>query len=174
MRRYLLCAAMGIVVFGLAWAGWQMSGPSALAVTYQKFQAQGLEKKFCGGWLFEAVLGDSTVKVLNTFAGDGGLVMNCTTRADDLFNVTGVGSWKATGPQTVSSMALLFIQDFKGNLVMYEKVGNTSTLSDDGNRMEGSSVIYMYWADQDPLDPEEVPFVTVPVPGVVGRRIAIE
>ena len=175
MRRYLKFVAMGIVGLGLVWAGWRATGPSAQAITREMFQqVQGLEKKFCGGWIIRGDLGGTPIEVLQVYGGDGSIVMNCTTRADGLFNATGMGSWKATGPGTAASTTLIFIQDFDGKLLMYEKINNTMTLSDDGNQMEGGSVIFMYWAGQDPLDPEEVPFATVPVPGAVAQRIAVE
>jgi hypothetical protein len=175
MKRYVIFVAVGIVGLGLVWAGWRANGPSAFAITRERFAAmEGLEKKFCGGWLAKGDLGGTPIVVVETYGGDGSMVMNCTTRADGLFNVTGMGSWKATGHGTVAATVLLFIQDFQGNLLMYEKVNSTMTLCDDEDFMEGSSFIKMYWADQNPLDPEEVPFAAVPVPGVVAQRIAVE
>ncbi|MBN1441264.1 MAG: hypothetical protein JXA90_01080 [Planctomycetes bacterium] len=174
MRRYMAFVAVGVAALVLAWAGGKLTVSGSVAKADDgSGQAPGLTMRFAGGWLAEADLGGSSVEVLLLYAGDGSLAMNCTFQGNGLFNATGVGSWEVTGPQTVASTTLLFVQDVQGNLVMYEKIDNEMTLSDEGNRMEGASVIYLYWPGQDPLDPEEIPFATVPAPSVIARRIAV-
>jgi hypothetical protein len=65
------------------------------------------------------------------------------------------------------------IRDYSQNLICYEVGKLSMTLSDDGNRLEGDGVILIYFPGQDPLDPEEEPGFTIPVP-IDARRIFAE
>ena len=175
MRRYLAFLAVGIAALGVAWAAGGMDlGQTVAEAMDGAVSPPGLERKFTGGWLLDAYLGETPVQVVTALQAGGSLVANCTTRNDGRFNATTIGSWRPTSPRTMAATELIFIQDYEGNLFLYEKVNFEMTLSDDGNSMEGASLILLYWPDQDPLDPEEEPFVEIPVPVVTGRRIVVE
>lgn len=172
MKRSLTVVVVGIVGLVLAWAGWRTTGPSAFAITYEKFQAaQGLEKKIAGGWLMDVYESETPVEVLLALTEGGVLLLNDTTRYDGNFNSTAVGSWKPTGPGQMAAVLLCFVKDITGKLLFYEKGDLTMTLSEDGTSMEGIGVISFYLPGQDPLDPEETPLFAVPVPATAQRML---
>jgi hypothetical protein len=71
----------------------------------------------------------------------------------------------------VAITLLVLIEDPAGTLLNYEKV--VSELSIDGDEFSGPVAGYVYMPDQDPLDPEATPVVTL-TGSATGRRIQAE
>lgn len=135
--------------------------------------APGLEAKFSGGWLVTVHEPGGDVEVVLGLGGGGLTVINATFVPTGAFHATGMGSWKPVGPREVAVSMLLFARDSTMNLLYYEKGLLSLTLGDQGNWLAGPAVIYVYLPGQDPLDPEEEPFLAVPVM-VDARRIPAE
>lgn len=174
MRRYTAFTVVGIAALGLALVGGWLTLPGTFARSGKgPVGAPGLEMMFSGGWLMVVHEPGGDAEVCLGLGAGGLLVINDTTRLDENFNCTGVGSWMPIGPREITSSLLVFVRDTNGKLVFYEKGNMRMTLSDDGNRLEGPGVIYIYWPDQDPLDPAEEPAFTIDVP-VDAQRIPAE
>ena len=174
MKRYWICAAMGVVGLGLVWVGSRLNEPSAHAVTSQAFQqVQGLERKMSGGWFLYVYESETPAEVLMGLSAGGVEFINATPRPDGDFNCTGIGTWKAAAPNELTSTVIVFNRDLQQNLIFYEKAVSTMTLSDDGSTLEGIGMIYIFMPGQDPMDPEEVPVFQASVP-LAAKRIPAE
>ncbi|MBN1441521.1 MAG: hypothetical protein JXA90_02380 [Planctomycetes bacterium] len=175
MRRYLAFAVVGLAVLGLALAGGRLTLPETLARSSgSPVGVPGLETMFSGGWLLYGEEPSGTVEVLLALNGGGTTVINATPTPAELFNTTGIGSWKPVGPREVTASFMCFVRDYLMNLRVYERAVFSMTLSDDGNMLEGTAVIYIYPPGQNPLDPAVEPIVTVPDLPVWAYRIPPE
>jgi hypothetical protein len=106
------------------------------------------------------------------FTADGGMMMNNTSRAAGANQLrTTFGAWERIASDTVAFTTLVLIEDPDGKLMMYEKVVGELTLS--GDELSGPAVGYVYAPNQDPLDIEETPIVTLTGSGT-ARRIQVE
>ena len=173
MRKKMVLAVLLALVAPAVWLG--SSGNSG-----EGDHALGFGKQIAGGWLFVADLG-SPVEGLISFSADGGTMMCSSLRPagpnntggwmNTRYNTTSHGSWKRTGPKTVESVTLLFIQDNDGNTVMYEKVFLNGTLNDHGTKIEGTGLIQLIAQGNDPLDPAAPVLVSITVPSFSARPI---
>jgi hypothetical protein len=172
MRRYLALAAVGILALCLAWAGGRMTLPETLART--NLPPQGLGMKFVGGWSFDLYLGDSTtaVPILVTVSADGTIVTSGSPLAGGATVSTAHGSWKAVGHDTMvgTVQSLGYVPD--ASYGWYERGPLHWTLSNDGNRLEGTLLIGNYTPDQDYVT-DEPAYGLIPCT-CIGERIPAE
>lgn len=132
----------------------------------------GLGLQVAGGWHAVADLGAGPFEALLGLTADGGLVMSNTSRSGGAVKLnTSFGSWKRIGVRTIAATHLILIEDPDGNLRNYEKV--VSELVIDGDELSGPVVGLIYAPEQDPLDPEETPILTL-TGSVTARRVLPE
>jgi hypothetical protein len=173
MRKKMVLAVLLALAAPALWLGFRGNGGEG-------DYALGFGKQIAGGWLFVADLG-APVEGLISFSADGGAMMCSTLRPagpnntggwmNTRYNTTSHGSWKRTGPKTLESVTLLFIQDNDGNTVMYEKVFLYGVLNDDGTGLEGTGLIHLIAQGNDPLDPAVPVLFSQAVPSFTARPI---
>lgn len=172
-RHYLVLMAIGIGALWLASAGGGLFGSAPVATDDKNPAAPpGLGRPFVGSWYCLLYVGDSTIGVpsLGTLNADGTLLFSGAPVPGAVVS-TGHGCWNAVAPHMMVGTSMSIGTDSDGNPLFFEKGPLRLTLSQDGNRCEGSIAIGVYSADQDPL--EDDPLTVLPCT-LIGRRITVE
>jgi hypothetical protein len=173
MRKFVAFTVVGSAIIWMAWAGWRMAGPgSAEAMVNLGVQPQGLGMKFAGGWLCDLYLGGSptATPLLMTVTADGTFTVNGSPLPGGATVSTAHGSWKAVGQNAMAGNLISIGYNPDATPGWYEKGPMNCTLTDNGNRLEGTLTIGLYSIDQDPLGDEDPANGVVPCT-MIGRRI---
>lgn len=140
----------------------------------------GFGLKFAGSWYgaFQAAIPDAPppLPVLYTTTADGGGVVVSPEMhgagAPAFFGLrtTFHFSWKRTGLRETTWTGLNFAMDEDGNLGVPAyggagilRISGVGQLDKDFQTYTGTGMIEGFMADQDPLDPNEEPVVTIPI-----------
>ena len=165
MKKKLMLAVLIAVVAPALWLG-SGGGPGWADNNL------GFGQKLAGGWLAEVNVGTS-VEILISLSADGGVIASGQLRwagpegtggwENTRYNTTSHGSWKRTGRNEIEVLALLLIQDNDGNVVMYEKIMMEATLNRAATKLEGTGLVHLILAGNDPLDPDAPLYVEIPM-----------
>lgn len=171
MKKKLLLAVLMAVIAPALWLG---AGGSPGRASH----GPHLGSKLAGGWLATLDLEGQVTEAMFNLTADGTFLMNGTLRPWDpndggwlgtRWNTTAHGSWKQTGLNQISVVAMLLVQDYNGETVLYETAHIDLTLRALKMTLEGSAEIQLIWPDTDPLNPDPTR-VLVTLPATVTAR----
>lgn len=172
MRRCFAFTALGIAAVWLAWIGGGLAAPRRMAAAHN--QPLGLSKSFASGWYCQLYVDGATTggPIMLTLNADGTFLFSGAPVPGAILS-TAHGSWKTVGRNTIVGAGMCIAADFDGNALFYEKGPLELTLSDDGNQVDGTLLLGIYSADQDPLGDDRPEYGIVPCT-ITGRRIAAD
>ncbi len=98
------------------------------------------------------------------FFGDGG----------EFFNGAVFGSWRRSGPFTIDTIQVGYLNDGEGTFEFTGRVRQTFTFSEDLQTFTYEGFEDLFTPDQDPTDPDEVPVDSFEFSGGPFKRLTLD